>query len=199
MQPSLPQQRHAGRCDDIPDTVGVRGGKTSPQLSLCRVRAPRRRHPRIGPLRRPDGQPLRHHPRSRSCAGTGRATMPRCHDLDEIRQDGRQLHDTSRHASTRRRIAWHACKSPFPWPIKGRAIPRPQGTTATRNDGLRTHPRIPPSPRYWHLSQSIPLGLGGQASSPSTLVAPLYEHHGATQYSASSTPLLDIRPRSELG
>jgi hypothetical protein len=24
--------------------------------------------------------------------------------------------------------------------------------------------------------------------------SPLYEHHGATQYSASSTPLLDVRP-----
>jgi hypothetical protein len=92
----------------------------------------------------------------------------------------------------------HACKSLSPWPIKGRAIPQPQGTTS-RDDGLRTHARFPPSPRYWHLPQSIPLGLGGRASAPSTLVAPLYEHHGATQYSASSTPLLDVRPRPEPG
>jgi hypothetical protein len=62
-----------------------------------------------------------------------------------------------------------------------------------------TTTRSPPSPRYWHLPQSISLGLGGQASSPTSLVAPLYEHHGAKQYSASSTPLLDVRPRSEPG
>jgi hypothetical protein len=37
---SLPLQRHAGHCDDIPDVVGVHGGKTSPRLPLCRIRAP---------------------------------------------------------------------------------------------------------------------------------------------------------------
>jgi hypothetical protein len=122
---------------------------------------------------------------------------PQHHDWNEIREDGRQLHDTARHASTRRRIVRHACKSPSSWPIKGRVIPQPQG--ALGDDGLRTHARSPPSPRYWHLPQSIPLELGGQASSPSTLVAPLYEHHGAMQYSALSTPLLDVRPRPEPG
>jgi hypothetical protein len=29
--------------------------------------------------------------------------------------------------------------------------------------------------------------------------SPLYKHHGAMQYSASSTPLLDVRPRPEPG
>jgi hypothetical protein len=43
------------------------------------------------------------------------------------------------------------------------------------------------------LPQSVPLGPGGPASSPATLVSSLYEHHGATQYSASSTPLLDVQ------
>jgi hypothetical protein len=42
-----------------------------------------------------------------------------------------------------------------------------------------------------------PLGPGGSASSPVSLVAPLCKHYGATQYSASSTPLLDVRPRPE--
>jgi hypothetical protein len=97
--------------------------------------------------------------------------MPRRHDWIEILQDGRQLHGTAHHAFTRRRIVRHACKSLSPWPIKGRAIPQPQGTVS-RDDGLRTHARFPPSPRYWHSPQSIHLGLGGQASSPSTLVAP---------------------------
>jgi hypothetical protein len=137
-------------------------------------------------------------------AGPVRAQdTPRHHDCSEIRQDRHQLHDTARHASSRRRIVWHACKSLSPWPIKGRVIRSHRRKTgqhmATHDGGLRTHTRIPPSPRYWHLPQSIPLGLGGQASSPSTLVAPLYEHHGATQYSASSTPLLDVWPRPEPG
>jgi hypothetical protein len=122
----------------------------------------------------------------------------RRHDWNEIRQDGRQLHGTARRASTCRRIVRHTCKSLSPWPIKGRVIPQLQGTTS-RDDGLRTHARSPFSPRYWHLPQSIPLGLGGQASSPSTLVSPLYEHQSAMQYSASSTPLLDVRPRPEPG
>jgi hypothetical protein len=47
--------------------------------------------------------------------------------------------------------------------------------------------------------QSVPLGPGGPASSPASLVAPLYKHHSATQYSAPSTPLLDVRPRPEPG
>jgi hypothetical protein len=49
------------------------------------------------------------------------------------------------------------------------AVPQPQGT---RDDGQRSPSCSPPSPRYWHFPQSIPLGLGGRASSPSTLVAP---------------------------
>jgi hypothetical protein len=35
---------------------------------------------------------------------------PRCPDWRKIRQDGRQLRDTARHASTRRRIVRHTCK-----------------------------------------------------------------------------------------
>jgi hypothetical protein len=149
-----------------------------------------------------DDRTVNHYATNLEAAPVRAQDAPRRHDWIEIRQDGRQLHGTARHAFTRRRIVRHACKSLPPWPIKGRAIPHPQGDdtrTTTRDDGLRTHARFPPLPRYWHLPQSIPLGLGGQASSPSTLVAPLYEHHGATQYSTSSTPLLDVRPRPEPG
>jgi hypothetical protein len=71
---------------------------------------------------------------------------PRHHDWSEIRQDGHQLHDTARHASTRRRIVWHACKLLSPWPIKGRVIPQPQkkngtthGNTRRRAANTRTH------------------------------------------------------------
>jgi hypothetical protein len=53
---------------------------------------------------------------------------PRRPNRSEIRQDGRQLCGTARHASTRRRIVRHACKLLPPWPIKGGAVPQPQGT-----------------------------------------------------------------------
>jgi hypothetical protein len=92
------------------------------------------------------------------------------------------------------RTVRHACKLPPPWPIKGGAVPRPQG-------GDREHAlaHFLPSPRYWHLPQVVPLGRGGHASSPVSLVAPLCKHYGAMQYSAPSTPLLDVRPRPEPG
>jgi hypothetical protein len=53
---------------------------------------------------------------------------PRRPNRSKIRQDGRQLRGTARHASTRRRIVRHTCKLLSPWPIKGRAISQPQGT-----------------------------------------------------------------------
>jgi hypothetical protein len=90
-------------------------------------------------------------------------------DWSRIRQDSRQLRGTARHTSTRRKIVQHACKLLPPWPIKGGAVPQPQVT----DDGQQSPTRSPPSQRYWHSPQSIPLGLGGMASSPTTLVAPL--------------------------
>jgi hypothetical protein len=49
------------------------------------------------------------------------------------------------------------------------------------------------------LASIKPQGPEGPTSSPALLVAPLCNHNGATQYSASSTPLLDVRPRPEPG
>jgi hypothetical protein len=91
----------------------------------------------------------------------------------------------------------HARKLLSPWPIKGGQSPSRRGQT--HRDGQRTLARLPPSPRYWHLPQSVPLGPGGPSSSPASLVAPLCKHYGATQYSAPSTSLLDVRPRPEPG
>jgi hypothetical protein len=56
---------------------------------------------------------------------------PRRPNRSKICQDGRQLRDTARHASTRRKIVRHTCKLLSPWPIKGRAIPQPQGGRRT--------------------------------------------------------------------
>jgi hypothetical protein len=62
---------------------------------------------------------------------------PRLPNRSEIHQDSRQLRGTACHASTRRRIVRHACKLLSPWPIKGRAIPQPQGG-ATGSDHAHT-------------------------------------------------------------
>jgi hypothetical protein len=56
---------------------------------------------------------------------------PRRPDWGKIRPDGGQLRGTARHASTRRRIVRHACKLLPPWPIKGEAVPQPQGGRRT--------------------------------------------------------------------
>jgi hypothetical protein len=125
---------------------------------------------------------------------------PQRPNRSKIRRDDRQLRDTARHAIARRRIVRHACKLLSPWPIKGGAVPQPQGRGGKRRgDQWRTLTRLSPSPRYWHLPQSVPLGPGGLASSPASLVAPLCKHYGATQYSAPSTSLLDVRPQPEPG
>jgi hypothetical protein len=92
------------------------------------------------------------------------------------------------------RTVRHACKLPPPWHIKGGAVPWPQG-----DDRQHSHARFLPLPRYWHLASIKPQGPGGPTSSPASLVAPLCKHHGAKQYSASSTLLLDVRSRPEPG
>jgi hypothetical protein len=121
---------HPRHCGTTPGNLTTsrrcwgRGDKTSPRLPLCHVRAPCQRHPRIVKLRQPDDQPQRRHPRGRSGTSTGRTTTPR---LGRIRQDGRQLRGTARHASTRREIVWHVCKLFPPWPVKGGAVPQPRG------------------------------------------------------------------------
>jgi hypothetical protein len=79
------------------------------------------------------------------------------------------------------RTVRHACKLLPPWPIKGEAVPQPQG-----GDGQRSLARSSPSPRYRHLPQSVPLRHGGPTSSPASLVAP----------SASTTVHRKIVPRA---
>jgi hypothetical protein len=102
---------------------------------------------------------------------------PRRPNRSKIHWDGRQLRGTACHAFTRRRIVRLACKLLSPWPIKGEAVPQPQG-----DDGRRTLARFPPAHRYWHLPESVPLGPGGTTSSPTSPVAPLCRHYDATQY-----------------
>jgi hypothetical protein len=99
VRPSPPPRCHPSHCVTIPDVVEACGDGTLPRQPLCLVR------PHVnGTLESSRGrplneQPLHHPPRSHSWTRTGHAMTP---DRSEIRQDGRLLHGTIRHASTRR-------------------------------------------------------------------------------------------------
>jgi hypothetical protein len=77
VRPSLPLQHHSRHCSAILDTVKAHGDRTSPHPLLCLVRPPVNDTLESARGRRPNEQPLRHHPRSRSCTGIGHATTPR--------------------------------------------------------------------------------------------------------------------------
>jgi hypothetical protein len=76
VRPSPPLQRHAAHCCNNSGTTGAHMSGTPPCPTLYSVRVHRQRHPRIGPLQQPGGQPLHYDPRSCSCTSTERATTP---------------------------------------------------------------------------------------------------------------------------
>jgi hypothetical protein len=152
---SPPLPHHARHCDDI--TI------------LLECTGTRRRHdchcasygPPVGDTLEPargGGQTTNHYAATLEATPVRAQDAPRRLGWSRIRQDGRQLHGTAPHASTHRNIVRHACKLLPPWPIKGGQSP---GRRAQGDDGQRSPTRSPPSPRYWHSPQSIPLGLGG--------------------------------------
>jgi hypothetical protein len=69
VRPSWPLNHHTRRC-------GTCGDKTPPRQPVYLVRPPVNGTHEPARGRRPDERPLHHHPRSRSCTGTGRATTP---------------------------------------------------------------------------------------------------------------------------
>jgi hypothetical protein len=87
-------------------------------------------------------------------------------DRGKDRQGGHQLCGAAHHTSPCSWIVRHACNSPFPWPIKGRWTPPPQGT---RHNTTHTHSPI--LPQHLNSFRSLHQGLGGHASSPALLVA----------------------------
>jgi hypothetical protein len=138
-RPSPPLRLH---CNATPDTTA-----TSPTLLRRTGTGHRHAHhcasyglPSTAPSSRPAGSGRK----SNLCTTTLEAApvrahdSPRCPNRSKIRRDGHQLRGTARHASTRRRIVWHACKLLSPWPIKGGAVPQPQGTDI-ETDGVHLH------------------------------------------------------------
>jgi hypothetical protein len=171
------------------------GDKTSPQRPLCHVRA----------LVNGTLEPTHHDGRSTSryiaaleAAPVRAQDAPQRLNRSEIHQNGRQLRSTARHISTRREVVRYACKLLPPWPIKGGAAPPPSRRGDTGRRIAITHSFSAFSP-ILALASIKPLGLGGHASSPASLVATPLRAPRCEQYSAPSTPLLDGRPRPEPG
>jgi hypothetical protein len=103
--------------------------------------------------------------------------VPRRCDWSKIRQDGRQLYDTVRHTATRREIVWQACKSPPPWPIKGRRSPSRRGIGHGTTDSSHSH--------ALRLSHDI----GTRLNQTSRTWRPRLFSHLACSHPSTSTPV----------
>jgi hypothetical protein len=150
------------------------------------------------------------HPRISAWATTERATPapPPSKPLLDIHRARHDIPPEARFARTAiysttlytmpsyvHKTVWHTCKLLPPWPTKGGLSPgRRRMTDSIHSHAFRLHHDI-----GTRLNPRKTLGTGGSAFSPASLVAPLCKHYGATQYSASSTPLLDVWPRPEPG
>jgi hypothetical protein len=129
-------QRHPGSCITIPDAVEACGDGTPPRQLLYPHTASRQRHPRV--LTRavteqetstpPPSKPLLDAHRTRHDA-------PPDARLARTSVYSATLYTTHLHVDE---IVRHACKLSPPWPIKGGAVPWPQG------DGEHSLSHFPP-------------------------------------------------------
>jgi hypothetical protein len=156
-RPSPPLQRHAGYCDDIPNAVGTHGDRTS-HARHCTLYGP----PLTAPSSRPTdgGRTPNLYVTTLEAAPVRAQVSPQLPNRSEIRQDGRQLRSTARHAFTRRRTVRHACKLLPPWPMKGGVVPQSGGTTDSNHPhAFRLHHDIGTclNQKLWDLEARPPL------------------------------------------
>jgi hypothetical protein len=149
------------------------------------LRIPRQPDPRAGVLMMTRQEHQHDHPRSRP----GQAQKPPRHvpRLTFARTTIKSQNCVPYHNATPKAMR-HNCNC-LPLVYKRRRHPP--------NRGGRTHAQPlthPPSLTILALASITSQGLGGFSSSPTSLVTPLYEHHGALQYSATSAHLLDVWP-----
>jgi hypothetical protein len=163
VRPSPPLLRHAAHCYNCSDAI-EHAGTGRRHAYYCTSYG----SSSMAPSSPPEDAPVNHCASTLEVAPVRAQDASRRRDWSKIRQDDRQLHSTVRHTTTRSEIVRHACKSPSPWPIKGRRSPPPPGYRAT---GSRQSYALRFPPRYWHSPLSHPLGLGGHSSSPTSLVA----------------------------
>jgi hypothetical protein len=118
MRPSPPLRHHGAHCYNCSDAI-EHAGTGRHHACYCTSYGSTTTSP-------PEDTPVNHHASTLEVAPVQAQDMPRHRDWSKIRQDGCQLHGTVRHAAARSEIVWHACKSPSPWPIKGRRPPPPR-------------------------------------------------------------------------
>jgi hypothetical protein len=134
VRPSPPLLRHAVHSYNYSDAVehAETGRRHACYCTSYRMSS-------TAPSSPPEGAPVNHYASTLEVAPVQAQGTPRHRDRSKIRQDGRQLHGTVRHTTTRSEIVRHACKSPSTWPIKGRRSPSPRGDRrhgTTDNDRL---------------------------------------------------------------
>jgi hypothetical protein len=131
-RPSSPSRRHPGHFSAILDAVGLRGDKTLPGQLLCTPPPPppRQLHPRVS-VRTTTKWGTSTPPPSKPSLDGRRAR----HDAPpEAKFARKAVHSVALSAmpSHVARTVRHACKLPPPWPIKGGAVPWPQGDDDNR-------------------------------------------------------------------
>jgi hypothetical protein len=172
---------------------GVTERQDASTLAAVCPTASRQLHPRVS-VRTTTQREISTPPLSKPLLDGHRA----CHDAPpEARFARTAVHSVALSAmpSHVARTVRYACKLPPPLPIKGGAVPWPRGMTTDS-----THPHA------FCLHHDIGICLNQRTSGtwrPGLLsrlaCSPLCKHYGVTQYSAPSTPLLDVRPRPEPG
>jgi hypothetical protein len=135
--PSPPLSRHAVRCYNYSDAVEHAG--TGRRHARCCTSYGASSTAPSSPL---EGAPVNHYASTLEATPVQAQDVPQRHNRSKVRQDVRQLHGTVRHTATRSEIVRHACKSPSPWPIKGRRPPRRRGRRTAITYTLFAFPTI---------------------------------------------------------
>jgi hypothetical protein len=170
VQPSLPLRRHAVHCYNYSDAV-ENAGTGRRHACYCTPYG----SSSTAPSSPPGDVPVNHHASTLEAAPVQAQGTPRRHDWGKIRQDDRQLPGTVRQTTTRSKIVRHACKSPSPWPIKGRRPPRRKET----GQRIATVHTLSAFPTILALASITPLGtwrprlLSRLACSPPTTGTPV--------------------------
>jgi hypothetical protein len=149
VQPSPPSRCHPRHCSAHPRRCGSAGRQAAAAPAAVPRTASRQLHPRVS-TRETTEQKNPMLPHSKPLLGGYRA---RHSAPTEVRFTRTAVYSTALYATPPHvgRIVRYACKLPPPWPIKGGAVPWPQG-----DDGQCSLARFLPSPRYWHLASIKP-------------------------------------------
>jgi hypothetical protein len=134
MRPSPPLLGHAAHCYNCSNTI-EHVGTGRRHVCHCTSYGLLSTAP-SSPL---EAAPVNHYASTLEAAPVRAQDAPRRRGWSKIRQDGRQLYGTVRHTATRREIVRHYCKSPPPWPIKGRRSPSRRGIGHGATDNSHSH------------------------------------------------------------